>query len=216
MTVEDPIEYEIQGVNQTQVNPEIGLTFASVLRSILRQDPDIIMIGEIRDRETAEIAIRASITGHLVLSTLHTNDSVGALTRLRDIGVEKFLLSSAIRLIVAQRLVRKLCPHCSRKEDLQEVVRREMQGIFESDLPSAYMAHGCDHCDGLGYYGRVGVFEILDVNHAIREAIVERKSESEIRMIAVQNGMLTLKSDVLSKIKDGTTSIDEAMRIIGH
>ncbi|MDR0595867.1 MAG: GspE/PulE family protein [Puniceicoccales bacterium] len=216
MTVEDPIEYEIQGVNQTQVNPEIGLTFASVLRSILRQDPDIIMIGEIRDRETAEIAIRASITGHLVLSTLHTNDSVGALTRLRDIGVEEFLLSSAIRLIVAQRLVRKLCPHCSRKEDLQEVVRREVQGIFESDLSSAYMAHGCDHCDGLGYYGRVGVFEILDVNDAVREAIVERKSESEIRTIAVQNGMLTLKSDVLSKIKDGTTSIDEAMRIIGH
>ncbi|MDR3274335.1 MAG: GspE/PulE family protein [Puniceicoccales bacterium] len=216
MTVEDPIEYEIQGVNQTQVNPEIGLTFASVLRSILRQDPDIIMIGEIRDRETAEIAIRASITGHLVLSTLHTNDSVGTLTRLRDIGVEDFLLSSAIRLIVAQRLVRKLCPHCAKGEDFKKMSRQEAERIFKSELSTALMACGCDHCDGLGYYGRMGVFEILDVNDAIRKAIVERKLEVEIRSIAAENGMLTLKDDVLDKIKNGTTSIEEAMRIIEH
>lgn len=214
MTVEDPIEYEIQGVNQTQVNPEIGLTFASVLRSILRQDPDIIMIGEIRDSETAKIAIRASITGHLVLSSLHTNDSVGALTRLRDIGVEEFLLSSAIRLIVAQRLVRKLCPHCAKGEDFRTVSRQEAERTFKADLSTAAMACGCDHCGGLGYYGRVGIFEILDVNDTIREAIVAQKSESEIRTIAIGNGMLTLKDDLLDKIKNGITSMGEAMHII--
>ncbi|MDR1255493.1 MAG: GspE/PulE family protein [Puniceicoccales bacterium] len=216
MTVEDPIEYDIQEVNQTQVNPEIGLTFASVLRSILRQDPDIIMVGEIRDRETAEIAIRASITGHLVLSTLHTNDSIGAITRLWDIGVEEFLLSSAIRLIVAQRLVRKLCPHCAKKMDPQTISRREAEQIFGADLADAFGAQGCDHCDGLGYYGRVGIFEILDASDALREAIATRKSEAEIRTIAAENGVLTLKSDALMKIKSGLTSVDEAMRIIEH
>jgi type II secretory ATPase GspE/PulE/Tfp pilus assembly ATPase PilB-like protein len=216
MTVEDPIECEIQGINQTQVNPEIGLTFASVLRSILRQDPDIIMIGEIRDQETAKIAIRASITGHLVLSTLHTNDSVGALTRLRDIGVEEFLLSSAIRLIVAQRLVRKLCPHCAKREDFKAVSRDEVRRIFKSDLPTAIAACGCDRCGGLGYHGRVGIFEVLDIDEPIREAIVGQKSEGEIRAIATGNGMLTLRDDLLDKIKNGVTSIGEAMRVIGH
>jgi type II secretory ATPase GspE/PulE/Tfp pilus assembly ATPase PilB-like protein len=217
MTVEDPVEYEVQGVNQTQVNAEIGLTFANVLRSILRQDPDVVMIGEIRDRETAEIAMRASITGHLVLSTLHTNDSIGAITRLRDIGIEEFLLSSAVRSIVAQRLVRKLCPHCTVREEFRTIPKLEAERIFNAhDLSNISMARGCDHCDGLGYRGRVGIFEIFDINDSIHDAIVSHKSESVIRSIAVKNGMLTLKYDLLDKIKNGVTSLDEAMRIIEH
>jgi type II secretory ATPase GspE/PulE/Tfp pilus assembly ATPase PilB-like protein len=215
MTVEDPVEYEVHGVNQTQVNAGIGLTFASVLRSVLRQDPDVIMIGEIRDRETAEIAIRASITGHLVLSTLHTNDSIGAITRLRDIGVEEFLLSSAVRFIMAQRLVRKLCPHCAVEEEFGTIPKLEAEKMFGVDnLSSALMARGCDRCDGLGYRGQIGAFEVCAIDDAIHEAIIGHASESVIRAIAIKNGMLTLRDDLLNKIRNGITSLDEAVRII--
>jgi general secretion pathway protein E len=215
MTVEDPVEYEVDGVNQTQVNAEIGLTFANVLRATLRQDPDVIMIGEIRDRETAEIAIRASITGHLVLSTLHTNDSIGAITRLRDIGIEEFLLASAVRFIIAQRLARKLCPHCAVMEEFAIMPKLEAEQMFGvRGLSGALMARGCDRCDGLGYRGRVGVFEICAIDDAIHDAIMEHKSESVIRAIAVESGMLTLKDDLFNKVRAGITSLDEAMRII--
>ncbi len=217
MTVEDPIEYEISGVNQTQVNPVIGLTFGNILRSILRQDPDVIMIGEIRDRETADIAIRASITGHLVLSTLHTNDSIGAITRLRNIGIEEFLLISAIKLVIAQRLVRKLCPHCAVREDFQHLTRLEAEQIFQTtDFGDAHRATGCEYCSHTGFFGRVGVFEFLEIDDNIHRAIMLNKSESEIRVIANQGSMLPLKSDLLQNIRLGSTSIAEAMRVIEH
>lgn len=217
MTVEDPIEYEVNGVNQTQVNPTIGLTFANILRSILRQDPDVIMIGEIRDKETADIAIRASITGHLVLSTLHTNDSVGAITRLRDIGIEEFLLASAVKVVVAQRLVRKLCPHCAIKESFHKLPFSEVSQIFESsDFGNAFMPVGCEYCRGTGYYGRVGVFEFLEINEDIHQAIILNYSESQLRTIATSNGMIPLKFDLLEKIRLGITSIEESIRITEH
>lgn len=215
ISVEDPIEYEISGVNQTQVNSAIGLSFANILRSILRQDPDIIMIGEIRDRETAEIAIRSSITGHLVLSTLHTNDSIGAITRLRDIGVESYLLASAVKLIIAQRLVRKLCPYCAVAEDFSRLLRPEIEQVFEtSEFGQARMAVGYERCNNTGFFGRVGVFEFLVINGAIYEAISHSVPESEIRTLASKNRTLFLKSDILKKIRLGITSIEEGLRVI--
>ncbi|MDE6431844.1 MAG: GspE/PulE family protein, partial [Opitutales bacterium] len=217
MTVEDPIEYEISGINQTQINPAIGLTFGHVLRSILRQDPDIIMIGEIRDRETADIAIRASITGHLVLSTLHTNDAVGAITRLCDIGVEKFLLASAMKLVIAQRLVRKLCTYCAIPEDFSKFPRKEAEQIFATkNFGNAHRAVGCEHCNNTGFFGRIGVFEFLEINDDIHAAIVADVPESEIRSTAKRNHMRPLKSDILNNIRLGITSISEAIRVIEH
>lgn len=217
MTVEDPIEYEIPGVNQTQVNPAIGLTFGNILRAILRQDPDIIMIGEIRDRETADSAIRASITGHLVLSTLHTNDAAGAITRLRDIGVEKFLLASAVRLVIAQRLVRHLCPYCAVPEDFSQFSREEAERIFgTTDFGQAHRPHGCEHCNNTGFFGRIGIFEFMDINNTLREAISNGQPESDIRSIARTNGMHSLKIDVLRNIRTGITSISEALKVIEH
>jgi general secretion pathway protein E len=195
MTVEDPIEYELNGISQTQVNPHIDMTFAKALRAILRQDPDIIMIGEIRDLETAQIAVQASLTGHLVLATLHTNDSAAAVTRLLDMGIEPFLLSSSLLGVVAQRLVRKLCEHCKRHD-----------GEF-------WQAVGCDKCGHTGYQGRVGVYELLLTTDHIRVQIHNCASEADIRTTAQQDGMRTMREDGERWLTDGTTTQAELLRV---
>lgn len=218
LTVEDPIENEIEGVNQTQVQPEIGLTFANALRHILRQDPDVIMVGEIRDRETADIAIRASLTGHLVLSTLHTNDSAGALTRLIDMEIEPFLLASSVEMIVAQRLVRRLCPHCSKPEAFQpgelEICLKSMH-INPSEAQFAHLVRepvGCKMCNGLGYRGRIGIFEILIVDESIHQLIVQKESARVMRQVSIQHGMRTLQECAWEQVKRGNTSLKAILR----
>lgn len=218
MTVEDPIEYEVPGVNQTQVQADIGVTFASALRHILRQDPDVIMIGEIRDRETADIAIRASLTGHLVLSTLHTNDAPGALTRLIDMQIEPFLIASSVELILAQRLVRRLCPYCSRPANADiEYVKTCLRSLsLDPELAKdAYRikdAVGCERCRNLGYRGRVGLFEVLPVNDDLHELIVSRASARIIREHAIENGMRTLQACGWEQVKLGNTTLPEVMK----
>lgn len=216
ITVEDPVEYEVEGVNQTQVNPEIGLTFSSVLRSVLRQDPDIIMVGEIRDKETADISIRASLTGHLVLSTLHTNDSAGALTRLVDMGIEPFLIASSVEMILAQRLVRRLCKCAVAADYPSEKISSCLStlGIPQSEIDFAQgikIPHGCDKCRSLGYFGRIGIFEILLVNEDIHALIVEHRTAREIRECARANGMRTLQECGWELVKRGMTGLDEIM-----
>jgi general secretion pathway protein E len=195
LTVEDPIEYEVAGVGQTQVNPRIDMSFAKALRAILRQDPDVIMIGEIRDLETAQIAVQASLTGHLVLATLHTNDAPAAVTRLLDMGIEPFLLSSSLLGVVAQRLVRKLCPHCKRHD-----------GQY-------WHAVGCDQCGQTGYQGRVGVYELLLTTDQIRAQIHQQASEAEIRATAQRDGMRTMREDGERWLADGTTTQAEVLRV---
>ena len=218
ITVEDPIEYEVPGVNQTQVHPEIGLTFAQSLRAVLRQDPDVIMVGEIRDRETADISIRASLTGHLVLSTLHTNDAPGALTRLVDMDIEPFLIASSVEMIIAQRLVRRLCPNCAVAATYNE---RQIAGFLATmriDPSEAQYGHlaklavGCERCRNLGFRGRIGVFEILRVTEEIHEHIVKRDSARMIRQTAVSQDMRTLMQSGWAHIKNGTTTFEEVMR----
>ena len=195
LTVEDPVEYELNGIGQTQVNARIDMTFAKALRAILRQDPDIIMIGEIRDLETAQIAVQASLTGHLVLATLHTNDSAAAVTRLLDMGIEPFLLSSSLLGVAAQRLVRKLCPHCKRQEG------------------KVWQAAGCDKCGQTGYQGRVGVYELLLTTEQIRAQIHNRASEADIRATAQKDGMRTMREDGERWLADGTTTQAELLRV---
>jgi general secretion pathway protein E len=195
LTVEDPIEYELAGVGQTQVNAKIDMTFAKALRAILRQDPDVIMIGEIRDLETAQIAVQASLTGHLVLATLHTNDSSAAVTRLLDMGIEPFLLSSSLLGVVAQRLVRKLCSHCKR---------------FDGER---WHAEGCEHCGQTGYQGRVGVYELLQTTEAIRSQIHHQAAEAEIRSAAQLDGMKTMREDGERWLKAGVTTQEEILRV---
>lgn len=218
MTVEDPVEYEVPSVNQTQVHAEIGLTFANVLRSILRQDPDVIMVGEIRDRETADIAIRASLTGHLVLSTLHTNDAAGALTRLTDMGIEPFLIASSVELIIAQRLVRRLCKRCARPvERKRETLLPYLTAlgiphdVITTPTETIYEPVGCDHCRGIGYKGRVGIFEILPVSEAVHDHIVNRSSAREIHEQALAEGMRTLQRCGWEQVKRGNTTLPEIM-----
>lgn len=217
VTIEDPIEYNLAGINQSHVRSDIGYTFASALRSFLRQDPDIIMVGEIRDTETAEIGIRASLTGHLVLSTLHTNDAPTAITRLLDMGLEPFLISSSVTLIMAQRLVRKICPHC-----------REVSGISMEALKKANMdllpllnaaeevqlfrGKGCPECAYTGYRGRTGIFEVMPMSAGIQELVVNRATAQDIRELAIKEGMSTLRHDAILKLKDGITSLEEVLR----
>ncbi len=207
LTIEDPIEYQISGINQTQVKPNIGLTFAKGLRSFLRQDPDIIMVGEVRDLETAAICIRASLTGHLVLSTLHTNDSPSAITRLIDIGIEPYLVASSLLLIIAQRLVRRLCPKCKcptkMPEDIATRYNLARHDIFE--------AVGCDFCKNTGYKGRIAIHEILSVSQELRQLIADRADIARIRDMAKRDGMKTLTDDGLLKVVEGVTSIGEVM-----
>lgn len=220
VTVEDPIEYEVPGANQIQVRPEIGLTFASALRHILRQDPDVIMVGEVRDRETADIAIRASLTGHLVFTTLHTNDASGAITRLIDMGIEPFLIASAVELVIAQRLVRQLCPQCSKPVAVNSTKLRDTLAVLGLDqnlaegVETLHEAVGCDHCRGTGYRGRVGLFEILRPNEEMHDLIVQRESTRTIERSAVKHGMRTLAQSGWAKIRRGQTTLDELLRII--
>ncbi|MCS7253899.1 MAG: type II secretion system ATPase GspE [Armatimonadetes bacterium] len=215
ITIEDPVEYQIDGVNQIQINPQIGLTFANALRSILRHDPDIIMVGEIRDRETAEIAIHAALTGHLVFSTLHTNDAPGAITRLLEMGMEPFLVSSALQGILAQRLVRKICEHCKVEYEPGEVVRRMLisEGFEEAVDCKFYRGAGCDECRYTGYFGRTGIFELLAMDEAIRELVLRKAPAGEIRQVAIEHGMHTLLQDGLRKVLLGITTIEEVERV---
>jgi len=214
MTAENPIEYEMSGVNQVLVRPEIGLSFARVLRSFLRQDPDIIMVGEIRDLETAEIAIQASLTGHLVFSTLHTNDAAGAFTRLVDMGVEPYLVASAVEGVIAQRLVRRLCSHCRTRVPLPDAdVLADIH--FPTDIltqPEVFATAGCDHCRGTGFRGRSGIFEILPVSERIESLVTGRHSAAEIKQQALREGMHTLRDDGWAKVANGTTTIEEVLR----
>ena len=214
LTVEDPIEYEMAGINQIQMRPEIGLTFAVGLRHILRQDPDVIMVGEIRDQETADIAIRAALTGHLVFSTLHTNDAAGGITRLVDMGIEPFLVASSVEALVAQRLVRRLCPHCKRPWPV-DMAFLESIGFPVDDLPTGTICEpvGCEECRGTGYAGRTGIYEILLISDTIRQMIVDRKSAAEIKENALQNGMHTLRMDGFRKALDGVTTLEEVIRV---
>ncbi|HEY5622052.1 MAG TPA: GspE/PulE family protein [Pontiella sp.] len=215
MSAEDPIEYEMAGVNQVQMRPEIGLTFANTLRTFLRQDPDVIMVGEIRDKETAEIAIRAALTGHLVFSTIHTNDSASTITRLLDMGIEPFLVASSVEGIVAQRLVRSLCKACRRPVELEENLLRE-QGFPVERLKQEgpiYEAVGCDECRGNGYKGRTGIFEILPVSDEIRPLVIAHASASEIKQTSLTQGMKTLREDGWDKVLAGVTTIDEILRV---
>jgi type IV pilus assembly protein PilB len=215
ITIEDPIEYQIPGVNQTQINDKIKLTFASALRSILRQDPDVILLGEIRDGETAKIAMQAAQTGHLVLSTLHTDDAPSVVTRLADIGAEPFVIASALVGVVAQRLVRRLCVHCRRQYTPPADVLRSMN-ITEADAASIpfYKAVGCDHCNHTGYRGRIGIYEVMRVTDKVRRLIAARATEDQIRDAAVSTGMVTLGEDGLAKVKSGVTTPEELLRVV--
>ena len=210
VTVEDPVESNIEGINQVQVNVKADMTFANALRSILRQDPDIIMIGEIRDGETASIAVQASITGHLVVSTLHTNDSASSVTRLLDMGVESYLIADSVVGIIAQRLVRRLCPNCKKERDLLPY-EADYLGLSEEERKTQkiYETVGCQRCNGKGYYGRIGVYEILEVTPTIRNLIAARASTNVLRDAAIEEGMLTLKKAVRRLVLDGTTTLSE-------
>ncbi|RKX36174.1 MAG: type II/IV secretion system protein, partial [Verrucomicrobia bacterium] len=215
MSAEDPIEYEMPGVNQVQMRPEIGLTFANTLRTFLRQDPDVIMVGEIRDKETAEIAIRAALTGHLVFSTIHTNDSASTITRLLDMGIEPFLVASSVEGIVAQRLVRGLCKACRQPLEVDEEFLREHNfpiERLEKEGP-IYEAVGCDECRGNGYKGRTGIFEVLQVTDEIRPLVIAHASASAIKQQSLEHGMKTLREDGWDKVLAGITTIDEILRV---
>ena len=215
ITVEDPIEYEMGGINQCNVKSEIGLTFANALRSILRQDPDIIMIGEIRDFETAEIAIRASLTGHLVFSTLHTNDAGGAVTRLLDMGVEPFLVASSLEAVVAQRLVRRLCPACKRPLQKPDLTFLKSVGFPVEQIAGSQMqeAVGCEKCRMTGFRGRTGLYELLQITEKIEPLILSRSSSNAIKQQAVEEGMLTLRDDGWAKVLEGMTTVEEVVRV---
>jgi type II secretory ATPase GspE/PulE/Tfp pilus assembly ATPase PilB-like protein len=214
ITVEDPVEYQMSGINQVQVNTEIGMTFPAALRSILRQAPNIIMIGEIRDVETANIAINAALTGHLVFSTLHTNDAPSAVARLVDIGVQPFLVSSAVRAIVAQRLVRKLCPKCKEPAELSEADMISL-GLDASQLAGANVMRGagCSHCKNLGYKGRMGIFEIFTIDDEVRHMINNKASTVELRKRAREMGMRTLREDGIRKVLSGMTTAEEVISV---
>ncbi len=214
MTLEDPIEYQLEGVNQIQVNRKIGFTFAGGLRSIVRQDPDIIMVGEIRDRETADIAIQSALTGHLLFSTLHTNDAPGAVTRLLDMGVESFLLSSTLLGVLAQRLVRLICPHCKEEAEPDVKLLDSLQ-LPEEELNGVtyYAGKGCDECRSTGFKGRTAIFEYLPVNDKIRELIHQQATTDQIKKTARADGMRTLREDGWRRVKDGDTTVSEVLRV---
>jgi type II secretory ATPase GspE/PulE/Tfp pilus assembly ATPase PilB-like protein len=214
ITVEEPVEYELRGINQIAVRPDIGLTFAMGLRHILRQDPNVIMVGEIRDLETAEIAIRAALTGHLVFSTLHTNDSPSAFTRLIDMGIEPFLVASSIEAIMAQRLVRTICPACKTEQPVEPAYLRKI-GFPPDEIPTARFWHGagCEACRQLGYQGRLAIYELLVVTEALRPLILQRAPASTIAQAAIDDGMRTLRVDGWNKVRNGITTIEEVLRV---
>ncbi len=214
ITVEDPVEYQIPGINQIQVKPAIGMTFSGALRSIVRQDPDIIMVGEMRDLETARIAVQSALTGHLVLSTLHTNDAASGVTRLLDMGVEEYLLTSTINGILAQRLVRRLCPFCRESyEPLPEVAAKVRKSLTDVDAIQLYRAVGCERCNNTGYRGRLVITEVLRMTDAIRRAVLEHATATVILRLAIEEGMATMYQDGLRKCLDGRTTLEEVLRV---
>lgn len=223
VTMEDPVEYRMGGVNQSQVNARIGFTFASGLRSILRQDPDVVMVGEIRDKETADIAINAALTGHIVLSSLHTNDSAGALPRLLDMGIEPFLITSSVNAIIAQRLCRKICDKCRQEAEIKpediELIKKEIETLPEPEKSEAgkkkafYVGAGCATCNKTGYKGRIGIFEILNVTEGVKALTLKRASNSDILAQSKQDGLITLRQDGILKALDGLTTIEEIWRV---
>lgn len=215
ITVEDPVEYRLEGLSQVQVHEKAGLSFAAALRSILRQDPDTVMIGEIRDKETATIAIEAALTGHLVLSTLHTNDAPSALTRLTEMGIEPFLSASAVNCVLAQRLARRLCTECKEAYTPTEDALRRVRFPFEEGKPpTLYRARGCKRCNNIGYKGRLGVHEVLTMDEELERLAVAHASADELGRAAVERGMMTLRDDGFAKVKMGTTSIEEILRVV--
>jgi general secretion pathway protein E len=209
LTVEDPVEYELHGIAQVPVNEKVGVTFATALRALLRQDPDVMLVGEIRDRETAEIATHAALTGHLVLSTLHTNDAPSAITRLIDLGVAPYLVASTVEAVLAQRLVRLLCPHCKRGA---EPSREERVLLGEYDEP-VFAAVGCDRCRGTGFRGRSGIYELVWMDEEIRALVVNQRPAGEIRRATLDKGMRSLRDDGLRQVRSGTTTLDEVLRV---
>lgn len=214
-TIENPIEYKLEGVNQVQINEKAGVSFATALRSILRQDPDVILIGEIRDSETAQIAVQASQTGHLVFSTLHTNDAISAITRLKDLGIPDFLISSSLLAIIAQRLVRVLCVNCKRESEMSDELKKRWISILGSDsFPKTFSAPGCESCNFTGYKGRAGIFEIVSVNEKIRSLISENISETSLRKKLREDGFKTLLQDGISKVEQGITTPEELLRVV--
>jgi type II secretory ATPase GspE/PulE/Tfp pilus assembly ATPase PilB-like protein len=218
VTIEDPVEYQISGVNQVQINPAAGLTFASGLRSFLRQDPNVIMVGEVRDEETAELAVQAALTGHLVFSTLHTNSASGALPRLLDMHAEPYLLASTITCIVAQRVARKVCPHCKKPIPLPPETITEMKQVLGKLWPTpeptqSMKGEGCAECANSGYLGRIGIFEVLPTTEKIGRLILEHAPASDIERQAIEEGMVTMKQDGYLKVLEGLTSLDEILRV---
>jgi type IV pilus assembly protein PilB len=217
LTAEDPVEYNILGANQVQVNPTIGLTFAAALRSFLRQDPNIILVGEVRDTETAELAIQAALTGHQVFSTLHTNSAAGALPRLLDMGAEPFLIASAVNCCVGQRILRKICQHCrtpyTPPPEVMENMKQVLGAYFPKNPFQVYQAKGCNECGNLGYQGREGIYEILVVSDKIMKMILERASSTDIEKQAIEEGMITLKQDGYLKVIEGQTTLEEVLRV---
>ena len=214
MTAEDPVEYNFAGINQVQMHEDIGLTFASALRSFLRQDPDIIMVGEIRDFETAQIAIQAALTGHLVLSTLHTNDAPSAITRLIDMGIEPFLVTSSVVLVQAQRLMRRICEHCKEPVEIPE------EALIDAGIPkekigtfTCYKGKGCPYCNHTGYKGRVSVFEIMPYFEELKALTLKRASGFELKKKAIELGMRTLRQNALLKVMKGISTLEEALRV---
>ncbi len=219
ITIEDPIEYSIEGINQMQVNAKAGLSFVNGLRSMLRQDPDIIMVGEIRDAETAGLAVNTALTGHLVLSTLHTNDAATTLPRMIDLGLEPYLITATVNLVIGQRLVRKICEHCKQKHTLTSAEQkslREIKNIPPSVLTSntVMRGKGCDECVGSGYRGRIGIYEVLEVNEEIRNAMLLQRASGEIKKVAQDQGMKSMVEDGFKKAMQGITTIEEVLRVI--
>jgi general secretion pathway protein E len=212
VTIEDPIEYHLYGINQIQVSPKAGLTFDRGLRSILRHDPDVILVGEIRDLETAEIAVQASLTGHLVFSTLHTNDAPGALTRLVDMGVEPYLVASSLEMVLAQRLVRLICEHCREPVPAEESAR--LCAEFGQGAPEAFFrGQGCRHCQGSGYHGRTGIFEVMSIDEPLRASVLDGASSGQIRAEATRHGMRCLREDGWRLVGEGRTTLEEVLRV---
>ncbi|MDD3793276.1 MAG: GspE/PulE family protein [Candidatus Gracilibacteria bacterium] len=230
MTLEDPVENQVDGINQSQVKPDIGYTFAYGLRTALRQDPDIIMVGEMRDKETVDIAIEASLTGHLVLSTIHTNNSAETITRILNMGVQPFLIPASVNIIIAQRLIKRLCPHCKKPVDLKNLGKEtlanvknainitkkeeliERVGVEKLKTPTFYGPVGCEHCDNTGYKGRVGIYEVLEITPGVKEMILAGASAYNINLQAIKEGMISLEQDGIIKALNGLTSLEEVYR----
>jgi type IV pilus assembly protein PilB len=213
-TVEDPVEYQIQGINQVQVNPKAGVTFATALRAFLRQDPDIIMVGEIRDHETAQIAVEAALTGHFVLSTLHTNDAPSAATRLIEMGIEPFLVASAVIGVLAQRLARTICSNCKEPYVPPKEALKDIGLAYTEEEIVFYKGRGCDVCKGTGYKGRTGIHELLIITDKVREVILRRGSSNEIKRAALEDGFKTLQDDAIRKVVAGIITVEEALRVV--